>query len=69
LAKTYKLSLQVAKDTGYWGDHVRQIGYKKKKLGTGKSPLAGDRKLNSSYLFRQGGDRKTYESKGIRHAR
>jgi hypothetical protein len=25
----------VAKDTGYWGDNVRQIGYKKKKLGTG----------------------------------
>jgi hypothetical protein len=34
----------VAKDTGYWGDHVRHIGYKKKKLGTGKSPLAGDGK-------------------------
>jgi hypothetical protein len=39
-----KLSLQVAKDTGYWGYPVRQIGYKKKKLGTGKPPLAGDRK-------------------------
>jgi hypothetical protein len=59
----------VAKDTGYLGDHLRQIGYQKKKLGTGKSPLAGDRKLIPPYLFRQGGDRKTFESKGIRHAR
>jgi hypothetical protein len=38
----------LAIDISFGGLPVRQIGYKKKKLGPGKSPPAGDRKMKSS---------------------
>jgi hypothetical protein len=44
----------------FGGYAVRHIGYKKNNLGPGKSPLAADRKINSSLLFLQRGDRKTH---------
>jgi hypothetical protein len=48
LAKYKYIDLQTGDRNKFWGVPVRQIGYKKKKLGTGKSPPTGDRKMNSS---------------------
>jgi hypothetical protein len=42
------LTSRLAIEISFRGLPVRQIGYKKKKLGPGKSPPAGDRKMSSS---------------------
>jgi hypothetical protein len=47
----YKLTLRLANEIGLGGYPGRQIGYKKKKLGPGNLPAAGDSKMYSSLGF------------------